>query len=301
MSLSKQETQLEGKVALVTGGNIGIGKVIALEYVRNGAAVVIASLPHPETEETLTELSTYGVPVLFVETDVTQFDSVERLLHVIASRFSRIDIAVNNAGILGPLGATELTNPQSWAETINVNLFGTYHVCRAVIPLMRAQMRGKIINLAGGGATTPLPNFSAYAASKAAIVRFTEVLAHEVADSNIQVNAISPGVVMTRLMKTILDNLTHLSTWEREYFAAEAAKGGNTPFLAARMAVFLGSERANHISGKVLSAVWDDIEALTPQTLASSEALFTLRRIDNKHFIQNKRGIIEPTVEKSYG
>lgn len=282
----KQEISLHGKVALVTGGNRGIGKSIALEFARHGASVVIASLPHAETEDAVKQIGSFGVPTLFTETDVAQFDSVERMVLAALSTFARIDIVVNNAGILGPLGLTELTSPVEWARTMQVNLLGTYHVCRAVVPVMRLQRSGKIINLAGGGATTPLPNFSAYATSKAAIVRLSEVLAQELADSNIQVNAISPGVVMTEITKSILDNVESLPEWEREYFATETAKGGNSPLLAARLAVFLASEESNYISGKILSAVWDDVEAITKDALANSNALFTLRRIDNKQFIQ---------------
>src|SRR6185295_16249153 len=115
-----------------------------------------------------------------------------------------ITILVNNAGVCGPMRRVEDSDWDAWVRAIEVNLFGTALMSRAVIPLMRARGYGKIINLSGGGATAPLPRFSAYAASKAAVVRLTETLAEELRDARIDVNAIAPGALNTRLLDEVL-------------------------------------------------------------------------------------------------
>ena len=120
------------------------------------------------------------------------------------ARFNKIDVLVNGAGILGPIGLITETDPGIWTDTIRANLIGTYLCCAAVLSHMIAARRGKIINLSGGGAANPRPRFSAYASSKAAVVRFTETVAEEMKDFNIQVNAIAPGAVNTQMLDEIL-------------------------------------------------------------------------------------------------
>src|SRR5262249_14598488 len=115
-----------------------------------------------------------------------------------------VSILVNNAGVYGPIGRLEDVDWVAWAEAIRINLLGTAQMCRAVIPLLRARGYGKVVNLSGGGATAPLPRFSAYAASKAAVVRLTETLAEELRDARIDVNAIAPGPLNTRLLDQVL-------------------------------------------------------------------------------------------------
>ena len=119
--------------------------------------------------------------------------------------FDRIDILVNNAGIYGPIGPTHEIDWDAWVDAININLLGLVYACRAVTPIMIRQKSGKIINLSGGGATNPLPRMTSYAASKAAVVRFTESLALDLKPHGIDVNAIAPGALDTRLLDQVLD------------------------------------------------------------------------------------------------
>ena len=144
-------------------------------------------------------------------TDVTNQQDAERLASRAVERFGRIDVLVNNAGISGPVGPLQNNDIDDWVSTITVNLTGTFLVCRAVIPVMLEQAGGKIINLSGAGATNAWSNMSAYCSSKAAVVRLTEVLAQELADEGITVNALGPGSV-------------HTSMWDR--MTEQAAEAG---------------------------------------------------------------------------
>ncbi len=167
-----------------------------------------------------------------------------------------------------------------WVRAIEINLMGSVLMCRAVLPQFRAKHYGKIVQLSGGGATNPLPRISAYAASKAAIVRFAETLAEEVRDDHIDVNSIAPGALNTRLLDEVLE-----AGPERvgESFYAKATKqrqsGGTSLECGAALAVFLASAASDGISGKLLSAVWDPWETLASRKEDLRSDIYTLRRI----------------------
>src|SRR5207245_11746586 len=139
------------------------------------------------------------------EADVTGEVDIAELVRATLERFSHIDILVNNAGVDGPIGLAWEVDPVEWREALTTNLVGEFLACRAIVPVLVRQRRGKIINMSGGGAATPFPRYTAYAASKAALVRFTETLALELKEHNIQVNAVAPGFVVTRLHQQTLE------------------------------------------------------------------------------------------------
>lgn len=182
---------------------------------------------------------------------------VESLVGDALERFSRIDVLVNNAGVYGPKGLVDDVEWDAWEQAIRVNLLSSVLFCRALLPHFRGNGYGKIIQLSGGGTTSPLPRLSAYAASKAAVVRFAETLAEEVRGSGIDVNAIAPGALNTRLLDEVLEagpEGVGASFYER---ALEQRESGGTPLdLAARLAVFLASGESDGITGKLISAPW---------------------------------------------
>jgi NAD(P)-dependent dehydrogenase (short-subunit alcohol dehydrogenase family) len=181
-------------------------------------------------------------------------------------------VLVNNAAVQGPIGPTDAVDWDAWEHTIRVNLLGTVLMTRAVLPGMRERGRGKIINLSGGGATGPRPNFSAYAASKAAVVRFTETLAHELRGTGIDVNAIAPGALNTRMRDEVLQAGPERAGAEYE----QAARRGETSFEpATKLAVFLASSASDGISGRLLAALWDDWASLGEL----DDDAYTLRRV----------------------
>jgi 3-oxoacyl-[acyl-carrier protein] reductase len=198
--------------------------------------------------------------------------------------FAELDnpcILVNNAGVYGPFGLIEDNDWSEWVKAIEINLFGTILMCRAFLPHMRASSYGKIINLSGGGATAPLPRISSYAASKAAVVRFTETLAEETRGAGIDVNAIAPGALNTRLMDDLIaagPEKVGQSFFDK---MTKTRDTGGTPLdKGAELTVFLASVASDGITGRLLSAVWDDWANLPEKKdeLVSGD-IYTLRRI----------------------
>jgi NAD(P)-dependent dehydrogenase (short-subunit alcohol dehydrogenase family) len=164
-----------------------------------------------------------------------------------------------------------------------VNLIGTFLASRSVLPHMIERRRGRIVNFSGGGATGPLPRFSAYAVSKAAVVRLTETLAEEVKEFNIQVNAIAPGMVDTKLQDAVLQAGSRAGDlFDKVKKMRETGQGGVSPELAANLAVFLASDAANGLTGRLIAAPYDDWQKWDAKRIAEvmSAPWFTLRRID---------------------
>jgi NAD(P)-dependent dehydrogenase (short-subunit alcohol dehydrogenase family) len=228
--------------------------------------------------KTAAKIETIGRRAVAIRGDVSKKDDVNKIVGKVVEEFGRVDILVNNAAILGPIGLMVDNDPEYWIETIKTNLVGTFLCCKTVLPSMMKQRKGKIINLSGGGAANPRPRFSAYSASKAAVVRLTETLAHEVKEYNIQVNALAPGAVNTRLLEEALSR-GHEST------AALAEKKRDTKGVdsdvPAALAVFLASDRSDALTGRLISAVRDDwrtIAELIPNIMCTDA--YTLRRID---------------------
>jgi len=274
--------RLKDKVAIITGGGRGIGKAIALAFAKEGASVVIASRTLSELQQTAKEIQAFGYPILAVQTDVSNRNDVENLVRQTVEKFGTADILVTDAAVQCPIGSLVTNDPDDWIQAININLIGTFLCMKAVLPLMVEKRSGKIITLSGGGATSPRPCFTAYAASKAAVVRLTETLAEEVKEFNIQVNAIAPGPVNTKMLDDILQAGEKAG---REFTEAQkrAEKGGVSPEQAATLALFLASSESDGITGKLISAVWDDWKNPLFRT---DKDFATLRRIDGKNFFR---------------
>lgn len=271
---------LEGKITLITGGSRGIGKGIASAFAKEGSNLVLSSRTKSELEVVKGELETHGKRVEIFPANVSQPKEVEDLVDFALEKFATVDILVNCAGIYGPIGIVTDIETDKWLEAIHINLYGTFLCIKAVLPTMIRNKKGKIINLSGGGATSPFPRFSAYSVSKAAVVRLTETLAEEIKEYNIDINAIAPGAVNTRL----LDEVLQAGEAAGKDFLASAVKqkqeGGVPPEKVAELAVFLASSKSDGLTGRLISLLWDNWREI-PQhldTIASSD-IYTLRRI----------------------
>jgi len=275
---------LEGRAAIITGANQGLGLAIACAYVRAGASVMLCARDAKRLEQARIEVTAQAGPgqrVLAQVADVSQTADVERVVDVACTQFPRLHILVNNAGIYGPKGLIEEADMEEWVRAIEINLIGSVRMCRAVLPHFKSHRYGKIVQLSGGGATNPLPRISAYAASKAAVVRFAETLAEEVRDDGIDVNSIAPGALNTRLLDEVLDAGPE-KVGKRFYDRAlqQKAAGGAPMEAGAHLAVFLGASESDGITGKLISAVWDPWETLPKYREALEKSdLYTLRRI----------------------
>jgi NAD(P)-dependent dehydrogenase (short-subunit alcohol dehydrogenase family) len=274
---------LAGRAAIITGANQGLGLAIAQAYVGAGASLFLCARDTAKLATAVDGLraaAVAGQTIVGEAADVSQPADVERVVAHAGEALGSVQILVNNAGIYGPLGRIQDVQWSDWVRAIEINLLGSVLMCRAVLPQFRAKHYGKIVQLSGGGATNPLPRISAYAASKAAIVRFAETLAEEVRDDHIDVNSIAPGALNTRLLDDVLE-----AGPERvgESFYARAAKqkqSGGTPVeCGAALAVFLASAASDGISGKLLSAVWDPWETLASHKEDLDSDIYTLRRI----------------------
>ncbi|MBN1448015.1 MAG: SDR family oxidoreductase, partial [Bacteroidetes bacterium] len=272
---------LKNKVALVTGGSRGIGAAIAAALAREGARVVLAARNADALAETAAMMRDADTPaVLTAAADIAQPEAVDRLFARIHDELGAVDVLVANAGVQGPIGPLEDASPHAFAETIAVNLTGVWLCMRAAIPGMKRSGRGKIITLSGGGATGPRERFAVYAAAKAAVVRLTETAAAELRSFGIDVNAIAPGAVNTRMLDEVLEAGARAGG-ELDAARKRADEGGTPPERAAELAVFLASSASDGISGKLLSAVWDpwrDVDFVA--RLRSDPDFATLRRID---------------------
>jgi NAD(P)-dependent dehydrogenase (short-subunit alcohol dehydrogenase family) len=272
--------KLKGKVTIVTGAGRGIGKAIALAFAEEGADVIVVSRNLSEVEETAAQIKALGRRALALRADVSKKEEVACTVDSAIKEFGGIDILVNNAGIQGPIGPMVGNDIERWVETINVNLIGTFLCTKAVLPFMIERRQGKIINLSGGGATSPRPYFSAYASSKAAVVRLTETLAEELKPYNIQVNAIAPGAVNTRLLDEVLEAGEVVGKQELTKAIKQKQEGGVPPEKVAELAVFLASSKSDGLSGRLISLLWDSWREI-PKHLSDimSSDIYTMRRI----------------------
>ena len=274
--------KLKGLNALITGGSQGLGKAIAEHFLREGANVVLCARSEKELLATRDELAKkFPAQKVFAKTcDVSSETQVNDLVAFALRELGSLHALVLNAGIYGPMGATESVSLDEWRRAMDINLYGVLLPCRAVIPHFKKNGRGKIIVLSGGGATNPLPNISAYAASKAAVVRLMETLAEELKTFHVDVNAIAPGALATRLVDEVLAAgpekvgdafFAKNKQWEEK---------GATPLeLGARLAVYLASAQSDGITGKLISAQWDPWEKLHEFKGDLNSDIYTLRRI----------------------
>jgi 3-oxoacyl-[acyl-carrier protein] reductase len=278
---------LRDRYALITGASLGLGAEIARHFVAAGASVMLCARGAEHLDAIRAELSPRlqpGQQLLAQLTDVAVEADVAALFRTTLEAFPRLDILVNNAGVYGPMGRLEETAVSDWVQALGVNLFGTVYCCHAALPAMRRAGYGKIINLSGGGATAPLPNLSSYAAAKAAVVRLTETLALEAADAKIDINAVAPGALATRL----LDDVTNAgpervgSDFHRRMLKIRD-EGGTPLAVGARLCVFLASAASDGITGKLISAPWDRWQDWPAhlEELRKSD-VYTLRRITGR-------------------
>lgn len=278
-----RSARLQDKVAVIVGAGRGIGEAIASRFAAEGAKLVLAARTAPELQAVTELVNAAGGTANFVVADVTAPAEVAHLVQKSIEVFGHIDILVNAAGTYGPIGRVWEIDSHEWENAFSVNLFGAFLLCQAVLPHMIRAGRGKIVNFSGGGATSPLCRFSAYGVSKAAVVRLTETLAEEVKEFNIQVNAIAPGAVDTKLQDSVLAAGERAGDLlQRIRRLRETGEGGTPREVPADLAVFLASDDSRSLTGRLISAPNDKWESWTDERIEQvmSKPWFTLRRMD---------------------
>ncbi|MBI1998863.1 MAG: SDR family oxidoreductase [Parcubacteria group bacterium] len=270
---------------LITGGFGGIGKEITRAFLKNGFHVIVFAQSGTTFEKAQRELHKEGEIKVF-SVDVSDYTQVKKAITAVIRQCKRIDCLVNAAGIHGVIGFFPETVARKWHEAVRVNLLGTFNMIHAVLPHMLKRGRGKIINFSGGGAASPRPFFSAYAASKAGIVNLTENLAAELREkkAHIDVNVIAPGAINTRLLDEMLAaGPQKVGVKEYKNLLAQKKNGGASAEDVAELCVFLASEETDGVTGKFISAVHDRWRDFPKHKKALMETdIYTLRRIKPK-------------------
>ena len=261
---------------LVTGAGRGIGKRLAIGFAAAGARVGLLSRSKAELDLAHLEIEHAGGHSFRVPADVNDFERLTGAVDRLRGQYGAVHVLICAAGVQGPIGPLFEQQPKAWAETIQTNLVGVMNSLRAVLPEMIERRSGKIIVLCGRGVATARPNFSAYAASKAAVARLVETVAEEVRDHNVQINCMSPGGAYTHMTDEIL-RAGEKAGWKENEDALEVRRtGGVAPEKQIQLALFLASEESNHVSGKLIH-VTDDWKKLRNENIHPE--IYTLRRL----------------------
>jgi len=269
---------------IISGANQGLGFAIAQSFVKAGAHVCICARDAQLlalAKEKLVALATSKQQIIAMCADIAMPGAFKQVVDATISQIGYLDTLIANAGVHGAIGPVDDVDWDEWTQAIEINVKGTVLQCRAVIQHFKERGGGKIILLSGGGATKPMPFMSAYAASKAAVVRFGETLAQELLPYAIDVNCVAPGALNTRLLENVLaagpdkaGDIAYLQAVQQK------ENGGESLELAANLCLFLASPASNGITGRLISAKWDDWQNLPRfiKELQSSD-IYTLRRI----------------------
>lgn len=279
---------LKNKNIVITGAGRGIGFEIARRFSQLGANLILLSRTEKELREILAIVRENSPKSVYYKLDVCDENAVVSTFNEIISKFKQIHVLINNAGVQFPIGPFMMNNLNEWKKNIEINLFGTVNCTHAVLGNMLEHDYGKIINMSGGGATSPRCNFSAYAVAKTGIVRFTETLAEELNGKNISINSVAPGAINTSMLDEVLASGKNAG---KEYTNAieRQKKGGTNINIPVDLIEFLASDESIGITGRLISAPWDDWkDAKFSEFIAENKDYGTLRRIDNKYFTGKK-------------
>ena len=273
-----------GKTVLITGASRGLGRTIAAAFWRAGANVFLVARCGEDLTavcENLTGDPAGAQRAGFLAADLSAADAPAGIFDAFRDFSGKLDVLVNNAAILGPVGPADENDWEQWQRALQINLVAPVALCRLAVRQMKEQRDGVILNLSGGGATSPRPFFSSYATAKAGLVRFTETIAAENAPFGIRVNAIAPGPMHTEMTEGVVRAGPSLAG-ESEYrkAAEQARRAAPIPATPGELAVFLASATAAGINGKLISALWDPWKDLARHAaeLARSD-VYTLRRV----------------------
>lgn len=288
-----------GPVAVVTGATGVIGSTIVKRLLSRGMRIVAASRKSREADID----KVYGPGargnVTARNVDVSDDAQARDLIAFTVETFGAVDLLVNAAGTYGAIGSVVDVAPKAWKAAFDTNLMGCYSCCHYAVPHMLKAKRGRIINVAGGGSTGPLDNFSCYAASKAALARFTDTLASELKGTGIVANAILPGSVDSAMQDQLIAAGERAGTWyPKMKQMRETGQGFASASLTADLVDFLQFGEGRALTGKLLSARYDGFATWAAgeiDAIASTE-LFSLRRMDVVTLLPIKN--LKPGIER---
>ena len=270
------------KCALITGSSRGLGAHLARRLWDEGWSIGLSASKVNTLEGLASSLQNrHGQIVRILPCDLAIPEEVASLGERVKGSFPKLDLLVNNAAIQGPIGPFTENNLNAWNSTIQVNLLSPIQLCHSLSGYMVDGGGGTIINLSGGGAAGPRANFSAYATSKTGLVRFSEILAREMAGKNLNINSIAPGAMKTFMTEEVLKAGVNLSGNEEAKMAEKTRiEGGASMDIVADLVIFLASNSGKKITGKLISAIWDNWSDWQNHIKEiSGSDVYTLRRI----------------------
>lgn len=243
--------KMEGKIALVTGGGNGIGQAACLAFAREGARVMVVDIDADAAEKTAADIRAAGGEAGFFQADVSQSSQVQAYVEHTMKTYGRIDSFFNNAGIEGKVSPLAEYDEDNWDRVISINLKGTFLGLRHVLPVMIAQKKGTIINTSSVAGTVGAPNMAAYSASKHAIIGLTKTAAGEVGRQGVRVNAVCPGPINTRMMRSLegMINPAEPTAVAKGNIARNPMGRYGEADEIARIVVFLASDESDYVNG----------------------------------------------------
>ena len=237
---------LKGKVALVTGGSMGIGTAISLDLAQNGADVALTFRRHGDEAKAIVEkIQNMGRKGKEYQVDVSDFGSVQKLVKKVLDEFGRLDILINNAGMNWDGVVWKMTEEQ-WDAVINVDLKGTFNFIRAVAPQFKEQKSGRIVNITSINGLRGKFGQTNYSAAKAGAIGLTKAVAKEMGKYSVNVNAVAPGMILTDMFKDLPEEFKQKAAEETVFNRL------GEPEDIAHLVTFLSSEKAQHITGEVI-------------------------------------------------
>lgn len=287
-SAPRSVIDLAGQVALVTGGSSGLGREIAVHLGAAGASVAVLARSEVQLAETIALIESAGGRGVAATADVRDQHAVERALETVEQELGPVDLLVNNAGVAGPVAPFWEADPSEWWSAVEVNLRGTSLCCSAVLPGMVARKRGRIVNVTSNAGIYRWPYLSAYAISKAAVIKLTENLAVETKKHGIKLFSIDPGMLRVGMTAALLAEdipPDHPAAVIGAWFRHQMESGREVPLeRGAGLVAFLASGRADALSGCYLT-VYDDVEEFVERAPSiRRDELYTLRlRVAKSH------------------
>ena len=269
------------RMTLITGASRGLGAHLASRFWHAGWSLVLVARDKSALVDACVTFEKRPLQTLeLVSCDLVSIDQIKKLSFLLKEKYQSLDLLINNAAIQGPIGSLEQNDFDEWLEALKINLMAPVLLCKELIPLLNKASNASIINLSGGGATGPRPNFSSYASSKAALVRFSETIADELRSKNIRVNCIAPGAMKTNMLEEVLAFPGNAGERELELAKKVLSGDGASMDKVADLMLFLASDAGKGITGKLISAAWDNWEEWPNHIseLNRTDA-FTLRRI----------------------
>jgi len=268
---------LSGKNIIVAGATRGFGRHIARRLHAEGADLLILGRNKAKLHSLRDEL---GERVTSLPVNLATQEGIDATYGCARDQWPCLDVLINNFAVQGPIGCLWNNDTEAWTKTIATNLLAPVNLCRVFAPWMIEAGAGKIVNMSGGGAAAPRPNFTAYGTSKAGLVQFSETLAEELRPHNVTVNCIAPGTMATDMHKEIVDAGSKVAG-EKEHGQSQALlrDGETVPLQALDLVTFLASAESNGITGKLISAVWDPWRSIAAHLGELDSDVYTLRRI----------------------